>query len=115
MPSRNFTDAAVKRLKPPKTGQVDIFDKGYPGLALRLSYGGNRSWVYFYRINGRLRRMTLGTYPALSLADAREAWRNARNDAQSGREPTRPRDPTDIDSTFERALENWLKRDQSAN
>jgi integrase len=115
MPSRNFTDAAVKRLKPPKTGQVDIFDKGYPGLALRLSYGGNRSWVYFYRISGRLRRMTLGTYPGLSLADAREAWRNARNDAQSGREPTRPRDPTDIDSTFERALENWLKRDQSAN
>jgi integrase len=115
MPSRNFTDAAVKRLKSPKTGQVDIFDRGYPGLALRLSYGGNRSWVYFYRIHGRLRRMTLGTYPALSLADAREAWRNARNDAQSGREPTRPRDPTDIDSTFERALENWLKRDQSAN
>ena len=70
-----FTDAAVKRLKPPKAGQEDVFDKGYPGLALRLSYGGKRSWVYFYSINGRLRRITLGAYPALSLADAREAWR----------------------------------------
>lgn len=115
MPHRAFTDAAVKRLKPPKAGQVDVFDRGYPGLALRLGYGGKRSWVYFYRINGRLRRMSLGIYPALSLADAREAWRNARNDVQAGREPTRPRDPTDADSTFEKALENWLKRDQANN
>jgi integrase len=115
MPKLAFTDAAAKRLKPPKVGQLDVFDKGYPGLAMRLSYGGKRSWVYFYRINGRLRRMTLGTYPALSLADAREAWRNARNDAQAGREPTRPHDPTDTDSTFEKALENWLKKDQAHN
>jgi integrase len=115
MPKRAFTDAALKRLKPPKAGQQDVFDQGYPGLAMRLSYGGNRSWVYFYRINGRLRRMTLGIYPALSLADAREAWRNARNDVQAGREPTRPRGPTDGDSTFEKALENWLKRDQANN
>jgi integrase len=115
MPKLSFTDAVAKRLKPPKAGQQDVFDRGYPGLAMRLSYGGKRSWVYFYRINGRLRRMTLGTYPALSLADAREAWRKARNDAQAGREPTRPRDPTDADSTFERALDNWLKRDQGNN
>jgi integrase len=115
MPKRAFTDAAVKRLKLPKAGQQDVFDQGYPGLALRLSYGANRSWVYFYRINGRLRRMTLGIYPALSLADAREAWRNARNDVHAGREPTRPRGTTDADSTFEKALENWLKRDQANN
>ena len=89
MAKRNLTDAAVKRLVPPTKGQVDIFDKGTPGLALRLSYGGNRSWVFFYRINGRLRRMSLGTYPAVSLAEAREAWRKARNQAQAGKEPTR--------------------------
>jgi integrase len=115
MSKRALTDAAVKRLKPPKAGQADVFDRGYPGFAIRLSYGGKRSWIYFYRINGRLRRMTLGNYPSLSLAEAREAWRNARNDVQAGREPTRPRDPSDTDSTFERALDNWLKRDQGNN
>src|SRR5262245_55980694 len=46
-------------------GQVDYFDKGFPGLALRVSYGGGKSWVFFYRIAGKLRRMTLGTFPAL--------------------------------------------------
>ena len=59
-------------------GQAEHFDAGYPGLALRISYGGGRSWVYFYRANGKQRRMTLGTFPAMSLADARQAWRGAR-------------------------------------
>jgi integrase len=115
VPKRAFTDAAVKRLKPPKAGQVDLFDQGYPGLALRLSYGGHRSWVFFYRINGRLRRMTLGTYPALSLADAREEWRKARNAAQSGKEPVRPRAPGSGDASFEIAIADWLNRDQGHN
>src|SRR5207249_1213064 len=63
--------------------------QGFPGLALRISYGGRRSWVFFYRIGGRLRRMTLGTYPAVSLAEARQAWREARTEAQTGRDPSR--------------------------
>ena len=71
MAKRTLTDAAIKRLKPPAKGQVDVFDRGYPGLALRVSYGGNRSWVVFYRHGGRLKRLRLGVYPALSLADAR--------------------------------------------
>ena len=53
MAKRALTDAAIKRLKPPAKGQVDIFDRGYPGLALRVSYGGNRSWVVFYRHGGK--------------------------------------------------------------
>ena len=68
MPSSHLTAAAVERIKPPKTGQVDHFDKGFPGLALRVSYGGAKSWVYFFRLHGRLHRLTLGRSPALSLA-----------------------------------------------
>ena len=104
----------MKRLKPPVSGQLDCFDRGYPGLALRLSYGGGKSWVYFYRIGGKLRRLTLGTYPALGLAEAREAWRKARQEAQSGRDPATKiigGSATDFRSVFE----EWLKRDQEGN
>ena len=38
--------AAVARIKPPRTGQIDHFDAGYPGLALRVSYGGSLTWVW---------------------------------------------------------------------
>ena len=40
-------------------GQLDYFDGAYPGLALRVSHGGRKSWVYFYRIGGKLKRFTL--------------------------------------------------------
>src|SRR6185437_14074884 len=73
LPKRALTAASVDRIKPPSSGQAEYFDKGFPGLALRISYGGGKSFVFFYRIGGKLRRMTLGTYPALSLDDAHEA------------------------------------------
>ena len=66
----------MARIKPPKAGQADYFDKGYPGLALRISYGGAKAWVYFYRLHGKLRRMSLGRYPGMSLTEARDAWRS---------------------------------------
>ncbi|MGM0583390.1 MAG: tyrosine-type recombinase/integrase [Pseudomonadota bacterium] len=87
MPKRALTAAAVERLKPPQTGQVDHFDAGYPGLALRISYGGRRAWVFVYRLHGKQRRMSLGTYPALGLKDAREAWREARAKVERGLDP----------------------------
>jgi len=43
MPTRSLTTPAVERIKPPKQGQADHFDQGYPGLALRVSYGGAKT------------------------------------------------------------------------
>ena len=115
MPKRALTDAAVKRFKPPETGQVDIFDQGYPGLALRISYGGRKAWVCFYRLGGPVKRITLGVYPEMTLAGAREAWRRAREQAAAGSEPVKPQDALNGVASFESALENWLKRDQGQN
>jgi integrase len=114
---RSLTDAAVRRLKPPATGQIDVFDEGFPGLALRISYGGRKAWVYFYRIGSsrQLRRFTLGTYPALSLAQARDAWREARTAAQGGRDPATDRKRQTGASDFATVLNEWLARDQGKN
>ena len=72
MPKITLTDAAVKRLKAPAIGQIDYFDSGYPGLALRVSCGGRKSWNYIYRFAGKPRRMTFYTFPAMTLAGAHE-------------------------------------------
>jgi hypothetical protein len=113
MPTKSLTAASVARIKPPKAGQVDISDRGYPGLALRLSYGGSKSWVYFYRLHGKLRRMSLGRYPGMSLTEARDAWRGARLAVSKGESPAHIR-PTTADS-FRSVAEEWLKRDQAQN
>ena len=115
MPKRALTAASVERLRPPAKGQLDIFDRGYPGLALRASYGGSKSFVFFYRIGGKLRRMTLGTFPAMSLSKAREAWRQARQDASEGRDPSNARQRQRGATDFQNVAEEWLRRDQAKN
>src|SRR6266540_247613 len=114
MPARALTVASVERIKPPPEGQADYFDKGFPGLALRVSYGGAKSWVFFYRLHGgKLRRLTLGRFPGMELADARTAWQEARKAVGKGENPAR-RKPTIADS-FAAVADEWLKRDQAKN
>jgi hypothetical protein len=114
MPTRALTVAAVQRLKPPPRGQLDYFDKGFPGLALRISYGGSKTWVYFYRLHGgKLRRLTLGRWPAMELAEARAGWQEARKRVGKGESPA-VRLPAAADS-FAAAVDTWLKRDQASN
>jgi integrase len=113
MPTKTrLTDAAVERLKAPAGGQVDYFDKQYPGLTLRVSCGGRKAWNYLYRINGKQRRLRLDIYPAMSVAEAHEAWRKARDAVQAGRDPTARAGPA---KDFTSVFEEWFQRDQAKN
>ncbi len=77
MPNTKLTAAAVTRLKPPATGQVDWFDTTFPAFGLRISAQGTRSYILMTRIHGKRVRLTLGRAktttdgPGLGLAEAR--------------------------------------------
>jgi integrase len=111
--ARTLTATAVERLRAPASGQIDHFDHGYPGLALRVSYGGAKAWVYFYRLFGKQKRLTLGRWPSMSLSAAREAWRDARKTLDKGESPQHQR-PAAANS-FVAVADEWLKRDQAHN
>ena len=113
MTNRTLTATAVERLRAPAKGQADHFDQGYPGLALRISYGGARTWVYFYRLFGKQKRMTLGRWPSMSLAAARDAWRDARNTMDKGESPQHQRPAAT--NGFDAVADEWLKQDQAHN
>jgi integrase len=100
---RRLTALSVERIKPPANGRLDVFDIGYPGLALRASYGGSKTWCAFVRAGGRQRRIKLGEWPGMTLAEAREAWRGVTNG-------TLPASGTVADVAAE-----WVKRDQAGN
>jgi integrase len=110
---RHLTDASVQRLKPPAKGSLEVFDLGYPGMAVRVGHGGAKSFEMFYRVSGKLRRETIGRWPEVSLAKAREAWRGAREAIARGDDPSR-RGKTPA-MLFESVVEEWLRRDQSKN
>ncbi len=48
------------------------------GLYLSVNPSGTRSWIFRYVLRGRSRDMGLGSFPDISLAEARNAATNAR-------------------------------------
>src|SRR5450759_4155235 len=48
------------------------------GLYLSVNPSGSRSWILRYMLRGRSRDMGLGSFPDISLAEARNAATNAR-------------------------------------
>jgi integrase len=88
MPRRALTDRFCQHAKAAEgEAQTDYFDEDSPGLALRVSRAGSKSWTYHFTLGGRRVRMTFGTYPATSLAKAHTRADEARAALEDGRDP----------------------------
>jgi len=87
---KKLTAASVERINPPRDGRVEVWDAIVPGLMLRVSKSGSKSWSVVYRVAGshrRVRRMTLGKMPIIDLSRARDAARTALEVAANGDDP----------------------------
>jgi integrase len=60
---------------------------GTPGLYLKISPNGGKSWAYRYQLAGKRTTMGLGPYPAVSLADARRIASGHASDIARGIDP----------------------------
>jgi integrase len=70
---------------PPATGKrYEVHDALLPGLHLRVSATGGKVFGVSRRIAGRRKRIRIGTYPIMSLADAREKARDILRDIELG-------------------------------
>jgi hypothetical protein len=87
MARKNLTVASVERVRPPKSGRVEMLDAIVPGLALRVTSKGGKTWAVRYRIDGKQRRMTLGPFPRIELDRAREKARDALELVDKGIDP----------------------------
>jgi integrase len=90
MPSTNLTAAFVSQARPVDGRTTEYRDAKTPGLALRVTPRGSRSWTLRYRTHeGVQRRYTIGPYPAVSLASAREQALAVLTQAASGGDPAK--------------------------
>ncbi len=85
---KRLTDKTVAALKP-KHERYEIWDGN--GFGVRVTPRGTKSWVLVYHHQGRPRRMTLGTYPGMGLADARIRLARGTETTRGGREGPRQR------------------------
>lgn len=82
--AKPLTDPAIRKATPGKNIKF-LFDGG--GLFLQISPGGSKLWRYRYLYRGARNMMSLGDYPAVSLADAREEKRKADRLIEQGQNP----------------------------
>ena len=64
---------------------------GVDGLMLQISPSGARSWILRSQIGDKRRNMGLGGYPSITLAQARERARDAKDAIWRGEDPIRAR------------------------
>ncbi|WP_042676217.1 Arm DNA-binding domain-containing protein, partial [Xanthomonas citri] len=79
-----LSDAAVRNAKP-AAKPVRLFDGG--GLYVEISPKGAKLWRWKYRFGGKEKRLALGVYPEIGLADARAQHLEARKVLRSGVDP----------------------------
>ncbi len=111
MPSKALTDAIVAEAEPPAAGRLELWDADLPGFGLRITPAGQRSWQVMYRIDGRKRRLTLGSFPALPLKFARDAARATLKEVAKGNDPAAQRASLRSGAlTFARFAEAYIER-----
>ncbi|NSX56309.1 tyrosine-type recombinase/integrase [Parasulfitobacter algicola] len=124
-----WTDLGLKKLAAPKDRRfVDHVDPDNRGLNLRVSETGTKSWSVLYRVvgegkvsasgrvlRGKQKRITLGTYPAVTLADARDQARKIKDAADAGIDAKAPavRAKVDRKPTFVRVVVKFLSYKKS--
>lgn len=67
----------LKALQVQRPMEAGLYHDG-GGLYLQVSESGSKSWLFRYRLHGRVRDMGLGSYEDFSLAEARERARQKR-------------------------------------
>ena len=80
-----LTDTAIKNAKG-HDKPYKLFD-GH-GLFLRISPNGRKGWRLEYRFNGKEKLISLGRYPEVSLAKARDRRKDAREQLADGIDPS---------------------------
>jgi integrase len=110
MPTVNLTARFVANAPVPTSGRVEYFDKLTPGLALRITPNGARSWSLLYRHAGRKRRLTLGTPEKITLADARDLAADALKLVAKGKDPAKAKRDARAPGTVADMVDEFHKR-----
>lgn len=107
-----LTDTALRNAKP-REKPYRLFDGG--GLYIEIAPTGGKLWRLKYRLDGREKRLALGAYPRVSLAEAREKALESKKLLDVGTDPAAVRKARKAEAqataeTFESLALEWFER-----
>lgn len=108
-----LTDIAIRTAKPGDKPQK-LYDAD--GLFLLLNPNGSKWWRFKYRIGGKEKLLSFGTYPEINLKEARERRDDARKEVKKGIDPSEKRQTEKAAAmlaaaaSFEAIAHEWMAR-----
>lgn len=110
-----LTDAQVKALPVPATGNRITYDGEVKGFGVRITSAGARAFILNYRVARRERRITIGSFPDWKTSAAREEAKALKRRVDRGEDPMQNRQeardaPTMIDLADRFEVEHIVKR-----
>ena len=111
-----LTDIKCKKAKPSEKPQK-LFDSH--GLYLEIMPNGSKYWRQKYRYLGKEKRLAIGVYPIITLAEAREKRDEARKLLASGQDPSATKQLNrrnailETQNTFEKLGREWFEKNHA--
>lgn len=108
----SLTDVACRTCRP-KDKPYKLFDGG--GLYLHVMPHGGKYWRYKYRFLNKEKVLALGTYPEISLLEAREKHKQAHKLVANGTDPAKVKEDKkrsvklESKNTFEVIAREWYE------
>ena len=118
MPTLPLTDTRIRSAKAAPGKRLEITDARCQGLELRVTGKGAKSFAFQYRSrrgDNRVIRLTLGSYPDLSLAKARTIADQHRHTIADGRDPQEDKRAAKVKAegegrTFDQVASDYLEK-----
>lgn len=105
-----LTKTFVDKVDLPEKGQTFYRDELLKGFALRVTAGGAKSFIIEKRINGRVKRKTLGKYGELTVEQGRNEAQKFLGQIATGNDPiSEKKDKLAKTVTLSEAFELYLK------
>ncbi|MGP2491124.1 tyrosine-type recombinase/integrase [Mesorhizobium sp. PUT5] len=107
-----LTDVAVRKVKP---GEKNARLSDEKSLYLLVQVNGSKPWCFDYKLNGRRNTMSFGSYPDVSLAQARERREQCCEKIAKGIDPVQATRQEKVErelveaDTFGRASEDHIQ------
>lgn len=109
----NFTVKGLEALKPPATGRIYVYDLRTPSLCVCVTENATKTFYLYRRVGGKPQRVRLGTFPPLTIDQARDLAARTHSDITYGVDPNaekaKARKAATLGEVWEHYLENSLK------
>ncbi len=110
-----LNDRFIQSIIPPLSERLELYDQKIAGLTLRVTSKNKKTFSFTYRMPGDpiKKRLQLGTYPALSLSDARNKCIAALREIQNNIDPSAIKKHSKQIPTIKELIDEFWERELS--